>query len=450
MDAGIVRVLVVHEEVRQGLRGEDLLVRAAERRDCVARGEIAGERAVVRLQRGHVGRARGEPAERIDDIGRPVLEEEHRAGGGQRSLHGGLIGDLRRIVELGGIQDRERAVLLEHDEIVVRRSGQERLRDVRVPCVLERVPHIDRFVVGERLSAAGSEPGEHLRHILAGGARLGRDQAVADEEDAGARRHVPGRTLHLERRSPCARAEHGEQGRSCCSGEKLHRASRSQAEVRTARPDDEIPTKRKAGWTHGPPCARRAHTTRAGSAKTGCANGAERQTRRGRHRARRRDRTACLARVHRRGRTVRIAAAQRALVRPQHRRSRRADGGRGRALLYLVALKPGLQPIGMCGLLKRDKIRDVDLGYAFLPEFWSNGYARESAASVLAIARRLRLTAVAAFVSPGNAPSIRLLDKLGFAPAGETKLEPAAAPVFVYRLQLRSPPGKPHGRAQGG
>jgi len=118
--------------------------------------------------------------------------------------------------------------------------------------------------------------------------------------------------------------------------------------------------------------------------------------------------------------------------------------------LYLVALKPGLQPIGMCGLLKRDKIRDVDLGYAFLPEFWSNGYARESAAAVLGIARRLRLTAVAAFVSPGNAPSIRLLDKLGFAPAGETKLEPAAAPVFVYRLQLRSPPGKPHGRAQGG
>jgi [ribosomal protein S5]-alanine N-acetyltransferase len=118
--------------------------------------------------------------------------------------------------------------------------------------------------------------------------------------------------------------------------------------------------------------------------------------------------------------------------------------------LYLVALKQGLQPIGMCGLLKRDNVRDVDLGYAFLPEFWSNGYARESAAAVLGIARKLHLTAVAAFVSPGNAPSIRLLDKLGFAPAGKTKLEPKAAPVSVYRLQLRSPPGKPHGRAQGG
>jgi len=118
--------------------------------------------------------------------------------------------------------------------------------------------------------------------------------------------------------------------------------------------------------------------------------------------------------------------------------------------LYLVAVKPALHPIGMCGLLKRDNVPEVDLGYAFLPEFWSNGYARESAAAVLGIARRLRLTAVAAFVSPGNAPSIRLLDKLGFVRAGETKLEPAAAPVSVYRLQLRSPPGKPHGRAQGG
>jgi ribosomal-protein-alanine N-acetyltransferase len=118
--------------------------------------------------------------------------------------------------------------------------------------------------------------------------------------------------------------------------------------------------------------------------------------------------------------------------------------------LYVVALKPGLQPIGMCGLLKRDNVPDVDLGYAFLPEFWSNGYARESAAAVLGIARKLRLATVAAFVSPGNAPSIRLLDKLGFAPAGETKLEPAAAPVSVYRLHLRSPAGKPHGRSQGG
>jgi RimJ/RimL family protein N-acetyltransferase len=91
----------------------------------------------------------------------------------------------------------------------------------------------------------------------------------------------------------------------------------------------------------------------------------------------------------------------------------------------------------MCGLLKRDGIVDVDLGYAFLPEFWSNGYAREAAAAALGIARNLRLSRVAAFVSPGNAASIRLLQKLGFTRAGETKIDQGTAAVCVYRLQLR-------------
>jgi len=35
--------------------------------------------------------------------------------------------------------------------------------------------------------------------------------------------------------------------------------------------------------------------------------------------------------------------------------------------VYLVALRESLEPIGMCGLLKRDQFEDVDIGYAFLP-----------------------------------------------------------------------------------
>jgi RimJ/RimL family protein N-acetyltransferase len=105
--------------------------------------------------------------------------------------------------------------------------------------------------------------------------------------------------------------------------------------------------------------------------------------------------------------------------------------------LYRVTLKASSQPVGMCGLLKRDDVRDVDLGYAFLPEFWSNGYAHEAAVATLGIARDLRLRRVAAFVSPGNAASIRLLQKLGFVRVGETKLDQGNAEVSVYRLQLR-------------
>jgi RimJ/RimL family protein N-acetyltransferase len=50
--------------------------------------------------------------------------------------------------------------------------------------------------------------------------------------------------------------------------------------------------------------------------------------------------------------------------------------------LYLVELKESGQAIGMCGLIKRDGLEDVDIGYAFLPKFWSKGYAQEAASAV--------------------------------------------------------------------
>jgi ribosomal-protein-alanine N-acetyltransferase len=103
--------------------------------------------------------------------------------------------------------------------------------------------------------------------------------------------------------------------------------------------------------------------------------------------------------------------------------------------LNLVSLKDSFQPIGMCGLLKRDGLLDVDLGYAFLPEFCSRGYAYEAAAGILRSRRDLPgLTRIVAFVSPGNAASIRVLHKLGFSFAGMTRLDPAAPDVSLYSL----------------
>lgn len=80
-----------------------------------------------------------------------------------------------------------------------------------------------------------------------------------------------------------------------------------------------------------------------------------------------------------------------------------------------VELSSTRQPIGMCGLLKRDILPDPDIGYAFLPEFWSRGYASEAVRAVLDDARqRLALPRVAAAVSNDNAASIRLLERMGF------------------------------------
>jgi RimJ/RimL family protein N-acetyltransferase len=82
--------------------------------------------------------------------------------------------------------------------------------------------------------------------------------------------------------------------------------------------------------------------------------------------------------------------------------------------LYLTELKDGGVPIGICGLLKRDGLEDVDIGFAFLPKFWARGYAYESAAAVMAYGKTvLGLNRIVAITSPDNYASGRLLEKLG-------------------------------------
>ena len=84
--------------------------------------------------------------------------------------------------------------------------------------------------------------------------------------------------------------------------------------------------------------------------------------------------------------------------------------------LYRVTLKESGEPIGMCGLLKRDALEDADVGFAFLERYWLKGYAFESASAVLAYARQeLGLARILAITSPDNTASIGLLGKLGFA-----------------------------------
>ncbi len=83
--------------------------------------------------------------------------------------------------------------------------------------------------------------------------------------------------------------------------------------------------------------------------------------------------------------------------------------------LYLVELRDGGEPLGICGLIKREALEFVDLGFAFLPDHWRKGYAYEAAAAALSYGRNvLGLARILAIVSPDNHPSSRLLEKLGF------------------------------------
>ena len=83
--------------------------------------------------------------------------------------------------------------------------------------------------------------------------------------------------------------------------------------------------------------------------------------------------------------------------------------------LYHVARKSDLEPLGMCGLVKRDTLPHADIGFAFLERHRNAGYALEAARGTLEHARgTLGLRRILAVVSPGNERSASLVAKLGF------------------------------------
>ncbi len=91
--------------------------------------------------------------------------------------------------------------------------------------------------------------------------------------------------------------------------------------------------------------------------------------------------------------------------------------------LWRVSLKSGDEPIGICGLLKREGLQDPDLGFALLSPFWSRGYAWEAAQAVKAYARDvIGLRTIAAISLPDNTRSMHLLTKLGFVAVKRVRL----------------------------
>ena len=101
--------------------------------------------------------------------------------------------------------------------------------------------------------------------------------------------------------------------------------------------------------------------------------------------------------------------------------------------LLLVEQKESGLPIGMCGLLKRDVLEHVDIGYALLPEFWSKGYALESASAVMSYAReKLGAKRVLAVVNADNQSSIRLLEKMGFHYERMVRLSDDASEIKLF------------------
>lgn len=101
--------------------------------------------------------------------------------------------------------------------------------------------------------------------------------------------------------------------------------------------------------------------------------------------------------------------------------------------LYLTELKGEGVPVGICGLIKRDSLEDVDVGFAFLPQFRGKGYGYESAAGVLEYGRKtLGLKRIVAITSLDNSGSAKLLDKLGFTYERTMRLSKDGEEVFLF------------------
>lgn len=109
---------------------------------------------------------------------------------------------------------------------------------------------------------------------------------------------------------------------------------------------------------------------------------------------------------------------------------------RGHAI-YLVELKHSAEPVGMAGLIKRDALPEVDLGYGFLPPHFGRGYATEAARALLVHARdTVGLRRLLAITSLDNEASHALLLKIGMHCEGVVQLDPQDTGTRLYAIEL--------------
>jgi RimJ/RimL family protein N-acetyltransferase len=113
-----------------------------------------------------------------------------------------------------------------------------------------------------------------------------------------------------------------------------------------------------------------------------------------------------------------------------------ADHGYGP---YAMTAKQDGERIGICGLFRRENLEHPDIGFAVLPDYRGRGLAAEAAFAVRDHALDdLALEDLTAIVSPDNAPSIALIEKLGLTFDRMITMPGDEHAIRLYRL----PPGE--------
>lgn len=105
---------------------------------------------------------------------------------------------------------------------------------------------------------------------------------------------------------------------------------------------------------------------------------------------------------------------------------------------YFTASNQQGSKIGVVGFLKKDYLEHPDIGFAFLPEYQSQGLGFEVASKALEHAtERYAMTAVDAVVAPENAASQALLEKLAFLRQGAITVPGQEQQSLLYRWIAR-------------
>jgi ribosomal-protein-alanine N-acetyltransferase len=90
-------------------------------------------------------------------------------------------------------------------------------------------------------------------------------------------------------------------------------------------------------------------------------------------------------------------------------------------------------PIGICGLLKRDELEHIDIGYALLPQFEGLGYATEAAQGVLTFGfKTLKANRILAISTMENLGSTKVLEKIGMELEGKIKLTTEEPELYLF------------------
>lgn len=103
---------------------------------------------------------------------------------------------------------------------------------------------------------------------------------------------------------------------------------------------------------------------------------------------------------------------------------------------FAVELKTGGLVIGIVSLLDRDELDDVDVGFAFLPEFWRQGFASEATSAIMDFAfTDLGLRRIIAITQPDNIGSIRTLERTGLKYESMTRLRDEDIDLQLYAIK---------------